>query len=760
MPDITVGVRDLAQFCFRSGDIDHRFSPSPTGPQGVEGHQRVYRRRPDSYRRELPLEYRTELNGLSLLLRGRADGHDPTLPLLEEIKTCRIPFEQIPPAVTEMHLSQARLYAAMLALAPGGPERVLVRLTWFNIDSGEEQPVEGSLSRDALRTFLQQALKRFSDWVMTIGRLRQARDRSAAALAFPHGAFRPGQRDIAELSYRCADRGGQLLVEAPTGIGKTAAVLFPAVKALAAGKHDAVAFVTARVLGRRAAEQALDLMRDRGLECNALSLSARDSVCLSPGRACHPDDCPYAAGYYDRLPAALEEGIAGPRLRREELLALARSHQVCPWQLGLDFLPWVDLVIADLHYLYSLTALLAGRMGREERRWSVLLDEAHNLPGRARGLFRAELAKREILAAKREAPAGLKAPLERINRVALDLQKETWREPDFDWRERPPARLADALAAFVSAAGEVAAEDPLALQRRPALRELLFQVLQYQRVMEHWGEDFRFELHRGKGPQALRLVLNCLDPARLLAGTQSQLHSVTAFSATLSPPLWARRSLGLGAGAVCSRQPSPFDAGQLVVHLATGIDTRYRSRAASLPELAALLARWLANRPGNCIIYFPSYRYLQDALAALADIGGVPGRSLWVQQPESSGAHPELLERLALRRDVAAFCILGGAFGEGIDLPGEQLTSVVVVGVGLPQVNRDTEALRQWHQERGRDGFAHAYLYPGMQRVDQALGRVVRAATDRGHALLVDSRYGHLEYRRLLPPWWTYVDGY
>jgi DNA excision repair protein ERCC-2 len=537
-------------------------------------------------------------------------------------------------------------------------------------------------------------------------------------------------------------------------------VLFPAIKALAAGKHDAVAFVTSRVLGRRAAEQALDLMREAGLECNALSLSARDSVCLSPGCACHPDDCPYAAGYYDRLPAALAEGLAGPRLRREELLELARSHRVCPWQLGLDFLPWVDLVIADLHYLYSLTALLAGRMWRDQRRWSVLLDEAHNLPGRARGLFRAELSKRELLEAKRASPPALSRALARINRIALALQKEDWQAPDFDCRERPPARLEEALAAYVSAAGEAAAEDPLVLQRWPEARELLFKVLQFQRVMEHWGEDFRFELHRGDGRQGLRLVLNCLDPARLLAATQSRLHSVTAFSATLSPAQWARRALGLGAGAVCSRQASPFDSGQLLVHLATGIDTRYRSRAASLPALVALLARWLAERPGNCIIYFPSYRYLQDALDALSAAGGPVGRTLWVQRPGSSATHPELLERLAQRRDVAAFCILGGAFGEGIDLPGEQLTSVVVVGVGLPQVNRDTEALRRWHQDRGRDGFAHAYLYPGMQRVDQALGRVVRSATDRGHALLIDSRYGEADYRRLLPPWWTYRDDY
>jgi DNA excision repair protein ERCC-2 len=231
---------------------------------------------------------------------------------------------------------------------------------------------------------------------------------------------------------------------------------------------------------------------------------------------------------------------------------------------------------------------------------------------------------------------------------------------------------------------------------------------------------------------------------------------MTAFSATLSPPDWTRKALGLSAEAVFRREASPFEEGQLEVFLATGVDTRYSRRAQSLPLLAATVLAWLRREPGNCIVYFPSYRYLQDCLAQMRTLGLEAVRpGLWVQQREDAG-RDQLLQLLAERRDVAALCILGGVFGEGIDLPGDQLSSVVIVGVGLPQFNRDTEQLRTWYQQLYGAGFDYAYLFPGMQKVDQALGRVIRSSTDRGRALLIDSRYAERQYRDLLPPWWAY----
>jgi DNA excision repair protein ERCC-2 len=397
-------------------------------------------------------------------------------------------------------------------------------------------------------------------------------------------------------------------------------------------------------------------------------------------------------------------------------------------------------------------------MQQDGRRWTVLLDEAHNLPERARRMYRASLAKADLMAVRRRPAPGLGAALDRINRALLALQRQQWRESDYDSRLDIPGDLRQALEDFVARAGELTAQDPAVLHRHSALLDFYFGVLQFLRLADNWGEEFRFELSRGEGRQGLKVTLNCLDPSRLLGQRQALLHSLTAFSATLSPPDWTRQALGLAAEAVFRREASPFDQGQLEVFLATGVDTRYSRRQQSLPALAAILMAWLRRESGNCIVYFPSYRYLQDCLGQLRELGLEQLRPcLWVQQREQPDTDRDsLLTLLEERRDVAAFCILGGIFGEGIDLPGERLTSVVIVGVGLPQFNRETEQLRAWFQQQNGAGFEYAYLYPGMQKVDQALGRVIRGSDDRGRALLVDSRYGERQYRDLLPPWWRY----
>ena len=757
MTDVTVAVADLARFCHRTGDIDHRFSPSPTGEQGIAGHQRLYRKRPASYISEFSVEHIHREAGLVLSLRGRADGYDPDLGYIEEIKTCRIDPGSVPESVSRSHLAQARLYAALITLQEG-LDHLQVRLTWFNIDSEQEISLEERWTRAELADYLQASLEIFSGWLQRLAELREARDLNLATLPFPLGEFRQGQRELAELTYKCIDQGGQLLLEAPTGIGKTAAVIYPALKALATGKHDRLVFVTSRTVGRRAAEDTLALFAQAGYCGGSISLTARDSICLSPGSACHGDDCPFARAYYDKLPAAMSDAIGRPLLRRQEIESIAREHEVCPYQLSLDLMPWMDVVVADIHYVYSLTAAVGALMAGQRQRWTILVDEAHNLPDRARGMFSAVIAKSALMSARRVSEATVRRSLDKVNRQLLALQKEKWLEQDFDSREQQPNQLLEALQSLVAIVSERLSSQPAYLLRRPELLAFYFDVLQFTRVAEHWGEDFRLELSRDSGRQSLRVKLACLDPARLLAQGHARAHAVAAFSATLSPLAWSRSCLGLGEDAVCHQAVSPFSPDQLVVSIAVDIDTRYRQRELSLPGLARTLVAWLADVPGNCIVYFPAYRYLRDCAEQLAHAGlDQLQRQLWIQQPGlGESERNALLQQLAERRDVVAFCILGGVFGEGIDLPGEQLASIVVVGVGMPQLNRQTRQLQDWYQRRYGSGFEYAFVYPGMQKVDQALGRVVRRLDDRGRALLIDPRYGEQRYRQLLPPWWDY----
>lgn len=757
MTELCIAVAELARFCHRSGDIDHRFSPSPSGAQGVAGHQRLYSRRPSSYISEYAVEYQHRETALHLTVRGRADGFDPERGLVEEIKTCRVPPDTIPEPVAQLHMAQGRLYAAIIA-AQGNISSLEVRVTWFNIDSEEEYSRSERYSRDELATFLAATLAQFASWLRKLAQLRSARDDSINALAFPYGGFRRGQRDIAALAYKCVDQRGQLLLEAPTGIGKTAAVLFPALKALATGKHDKIVFLTSKTVGRRAAQDTLGDFADAGYRGTSLSLTAREKICFSPGRACHGDDCPYARNYYDKLPGAMNAAIDQGVLRREDIESVARRFEVCPYELALDLLPWVDVLIADLHYVYSLSATVGSAMETDSHRWTVLLDEAHNLPGRAREMYSAGLAKADVLAARRSVSGELAKALARVNKQLLALQNRPWQEAEFDSSEDLPLALVDAAQRFTAAVSEQLAREPFLLQRHPQLMEFYFQVLQFLRVAEQWGDDYRLQLTRDTGQQSLRVTLNCLDAARLLAARHQCAHALIAFSATLSPLPWLRASLGLDERAVSSRANSPFDSSQLRVFLATGIDTRYQQRADTLPALANLLRHWLDNTPGNCIVYFPSYHYLQNCLSVLRTVDSPPMlRTVWIQaRRQSDDERDQLLQLLALREDIVAFCILGGVFGEGIDLPGKLLSSVVVVGTGMPQVNRDTRLLQSWYEARYAAGFEYAFLYPGMQKVGQALGRVIRRLEDTGSALLIDPRYRQRQYRELLPPWWDY----
>ncbi|MEM1155905.1 MAG: DEAD/DEAH box helicase, partial [Pseudomonadota bacterium] len=528
--EFKVSVGELVSFCHRRGDIDYRYKPSPSAVEGIAGHQAVYADRADSYLSEHSVQYVHVQDNCVVKLVGRVDGFDANEALVEEIKTCRVRAHLIPATLSQMHLAQARLYAAMIAIEHDLPA-LNVRLTWFNIDSKEQDSLDEYLLRAELEAFLDASLAKFSQWIARLAEQREQRDQRIAELAFPMGDFRKGQREMAELVYKCIDQAGELLVEAPTGIGKTAAVLYPALKALATDKHDRIVFTTAKTVGRRAVESTLERFQGAGLHLRALSLSAKERICFSPGKACHRDDCRYARGYYDRLPQALWAAMESPSLYQSDIESLAKRFDICPYQLSLDLLPWIDLVIADIHYLYSLTATIGSLVQQGNHRWSVLLDEAHNLPARARKLFRAEIAKAELMAARRDAPRSLARALNRINRVLLEIQRRQWASPEHESLEQIPASLMRALTGFLTAAGDAMAAEAGALHGSPKLLEFYFSAIQFLRLADYWGVDFRCELSRTTGSQSLKITINCLDPARLLAAKQKVLHSVTAFSA-------------------------------------------------------------------------------------------------------------------------------------------------------------------------------------------------------------------------------------
>ncbi|MFN2327850.1 MAG: ATP-dependent DNA helicase [Chromatocurvus sp.] len=751
MPDIRVSVRELAGFCHRVGDLDARFGPGPTAQEGIRGHRELAAARGEGYLAEYALETTYRRGDLTLLLRGRADGYLPSVPMIEEIKTCRTDPARLPSDLSRLHLAQARLYAAMLAAAEGLAE-VQVRLTWYDLNRREEHPLDQAYSAAELAEFLESACERYARWMTERLQHAAGRDVSIRALAFPFRDYRQGQRDVAELVYKCIHSGGQLMLEAPTGLGKTAAVLYPAIKGLAHDCHDHVVFCTAKHTGRDAAQDTLACFAAQGLIATTLTLTAKERICFSPGHACRADDCHYARGYYDRLPAARKDALQRRALTQAEVESVAREHVLCPYQLGLDLLPWVDIAIADQHHVFSLHAAVAALAAQSASRWTVLVDEAHNLPARARGMYSATLsgdfaaANRVLRGAPRRALAALDTALQTLFLAHIKPQA------DYAVLPLPPTALLAHMQAVITAIAEQLAQPGAPPRPPPDVQALYFALLHFVRLSDLAADDFCCELLAQEGNS---LRLNCIDPARLLAQRHAALHAVVAFSATLSPAAWMRVLLGLGDRAVFRRCASPFEPRQLGVSIEPQIDTRLPQRERSRPRLLARLVEWLAAQPGNCLVFFPSHRYLRDCIEDLRPL--LRDRQLWVQPAPGSGAPPgELRELLRTQRNVCALCLLGGSYSEGIDLPGDQLRSVVLVGPGLPQPDRDNRLQRDYFQRHHGDGFRYASLYPAMQRVNQSLGRVVRGDTDCGAALLIDGRYAQPEYRALLSGHWEY----
>lgn len=745
-----VAVRTLCEFAARSGSLDHRYTPSPTAEEGIEGHARVQARRGDGYQAELPLSGECE----GLQLSGRADGYDPARQRLEEIKTHRGDLSRLSEAQQALHRAQLRVYGALLC-ARDGLESLELALIYYDVGKDSETERVEHLSAVELQQFLHELCLSYRDWAEQETAHRSDRDRSLERLRFAYSDFRRGQRGLSESVYKAASTGRALMLQAPTGIGKTLGTLYPTLMALPRRRLDRLFYLTARNTGRQLALDAVQQLSDaqpEPLPLRVLELSAREHACEHPELACHGESCPLARGFFDRLPAARQEAAeTRAPIDRERLRELALKHDICPYYLGQEMARWTDLVIADVNHFFDQQALLHALTRQNDWAASLLIDEAHNLIDRARGMYSTELDQQRVLQLKRDAPTALKKPLESLARQWSTLVRDQgMNEITGVCRQLPelPKELNGALQGIVSALGDYLAEHPA----DAGLQELLFEAVGYLRLAERFGDHSLAELSRA-GRGKARLAIRNLVPADFLSDRFGTAHSCTLFSATLSPPFYHRDLLGLPANTVWQEVESPFAAHQLETRFETGISTRYRDRQASVEPIVRILADHYRQRPGNYLAYFSSFAYLESVYEALQQAS--PELPLWRQSSGmSQEARQAFLARFSDDGQGIGFAVLGGAFGEGIDLPGNRLIGAFVATLGLPPFDDWHEELRTRLQRRFGRGYDYAYLYPGMQKVVQAAGRVIRTPEDRGTIVLIDDRFDRPEVRSLLPAWW------
>ncbi|WJM88941.1 ATP-dependent DNA helicase [Pseudomonas brenneri] len=745
----TVAVRALCEFTAKVGDLDLRFTPSPSAQEGMLGHRTVASRRSAHYQSEVALE------GLyqQLTVRGRADGFDPDRHVLEEVKTYRGDLDAQPANHRQLHWAQAKVYGWLMCSKLGLPE-IELALVYFDIVSERETVISQVYPVDELEQFFNQQCVLFLDWAEQQARQRQARDAAAKALAFPHAGFRLGQRTLAESVYKAVSTGRCLMAQAPTGIGKTIGTVFPMLKALAPQQLDKLFFLTAKTPGRKLALDAVQVLHaSADLPLRVLELVARDKACEHLDKACHGDSCPLAKGFYDRLPAAREAAAKVRLLDQRNLREVALAHDVCPYYLSQEMARWCDMVVADYNYYFDFGALLFGLAQLNQWRVAVLVDEAHNLVERGRAMYSADLDQFALKTLRDTAPEPLKKPLQRLNREWNALHKE--QVAVYQAYTHKPDKLLHALALCTSAMGEYFNDHPQALTGE--LQSFYFDALQFAKVAELFNEQFIFDISQ-RDPLAKRrfsrLSLRNVVPAEFIRPRLTAARSSVLFSATLSPRHYYADLLGLPADTAWVDVESPFEAAQLQVRIIDRISTRFVHRQASLEPIVALIAQQFERTPGNYLAFFSSFDYQQQVAQLLAQLH--PSIPTWHQSRGMAEAERQaFLDQFTQHSQGVGFAVLGGAFGEGIDLPGTRLIGAFIATLGLAQVNPVNEQMKQRMGAMFGAGYDYTYLYPGIQKVVQAAGRVIRTQQDQGVVMLIDDRFAEPKVRPLLPRWWA-----
>jgi len=749
-PLYVIAVRALCEFTAKRGDLDLRFTPTPTAQEGIAGHAIVASRRSADragYQTEIALSETYDV----LHVRGRADGYDAEANQLEEIKTYRGELEAVPDNHRHLHWAQARLYGWLLCRKLG-LDTIRLALVYFDIRSQKETLFTELQTADALRAHFVEHCERFLGWARQELAHRTARDSVLQTLPFPHASFRTGQRELAAAVYRSAVNRHCLMVQAPTGIGKTMGSLFPLLKAWPGQQLDKVLFLTAKSSGRQLALDALHALAP-ATPLRVLELVAREKSCEHPDKACHGESCPLARGFYDRVGQARAAALAVARLDREALRTVALGHGVCPYYLSQELARWADVIVGDYNYYFDSNAMLFALAEANRWRVSVLVDEAHNLVERARSMYSATLDQTRLRIARRAAPAFLKSVLDKVNRDWNALSKALASE--YEAGTTLPGALIAALENAIATMTDFVGEQGAALD--PDLLRFYFDAIHFVRIAERFGTHSIFDItivaKPGARERRASLCIRNIVPGPHLAPRLARAHSIALFSATLTPAHFYADMLGLPAATVRVDVGSPFTADQLQVRAVANLSTRYRDRDGSMARLVELIATQYECMPGNYLSFFSSFEYLAQVADALSE--RYPHIPVWQQSRAMTETDQRaFLERYTQDGRGIGFAVLGGSFGEGIDLPGTRLIGAFVATLGLPQLNPVNQQMKARMQQAFGAGYDYAYLFPGLQKVVQAAGRVIRGPLDRGVLYLIDDRYARPEVRRLLPSWW------
>ena len=763
---VKISVRELVEFVLRQGSIVN----SGVGGGGLNNnraligtlaHKKIQESMDSNYEAEVKMVYECAIEGITFIIEGRADGiiKDLVSVTIDEIKTTSAPLEMVDENFNHLHWAQAKCYAYFYAKEHDLNE-IKVRLTYYNIDTKEVKRIERAFFFEELDIFFSQIIKKYHKWIKFYMDWTKKRNKSLETLQFPFERYRKGQREVAISVYKTIKNQDKIFINAPTGIGKTISTLFPALKAIGEGRGSKIFYLTAKTITRTVAEEGVLRLQQNGAKIKSITITAKDKICFCEKRQCHPDFCEWANGHYDRVDDAVYEMITHEDLlSRECIEAYARKYQVCPFEMALDLSLWVDVVICDYNYIFDPNVALKRFVDNSE--FILLVDEAHNLVDRAREMYSGGLSKKQVLEVKKllqKQDAPIKRELNKLNEYLLDIRRNYIEEMGVYIDKEPPKALYQLVRQFLNACDKKLAEPNHDLPNE--LLDFYFEAFNFTRCYEAFDEHY--VCYAEQIGSEVYFKIFCIDPSRAIGDITKTCKSAIFFSATLMPIDYYKHMLG-GQESIAINFDSPFLKEHAIRIMANNVSTRYKDREMSLEKICGYIKVMIGEKKGHYMVFFPSYKYMQDTVTYFetyeAEFLESHNYTLYVQDNGMLEEEREAFLRHFEDKEQATinFCVLGGIFSEGIDLTGDRLIGVAIVGVGIPQIGIERNLIKAYFDEIEKEGYHYAYTYPGMNKVLQAVGRLIRTEEDKGVIMLIDDRYQTPLYQSMLPHEYTCV---
>jgi len=755
-----ISVRNLVEFIFREGDIDNRGGRLPNADAMMEGsrlHRKIQQSMGPDYQAEVPLKYILSEPLYELTIDGRADGifrNDEGIVVVDEIKGIykNLSFMDQPIYV---HQAQAMCYAYFFAMQ-NELNQIAVQMTYVNLDTEEKKYFQQEFAFSELEEWFKDLLNSYKRWADFQFEWRQKRQASIQMLAFPYD-YREGQKQLVSDVYRTIHRGKNLFIQAPTGVGKTISTIFPAVKAVGEGLADRIFYLTAKTITGMVAKETFALLRKQGYMAKTIQLTAKEKLCMCEEMECNPVHCPYAKGHFDRVNDAVFELLQeSDMFAREEILVQAEKHMVCPFEMSLDVATWADNIICDYNYAYDPNVYLK-RFFQDGIKgdYIFLVDEAHNLVERSREMYSASLYKEDFLAVKRIIKSHSKRIeklLDKCNKILLEYKRECVTYVLYE----NTGNLIFSLMLLASALDDFL-QKPLEFSGRKEVLDFYFCVRNFLNISDLVDEHYEIYSEIQEDGRFM-LKLFCVDPSLNLQKCIDKGRSTIFFSATLLPIGYYKNLLSAEKENYAIYAKSTFCEEQRLLLFGNDVSTKYtRRNDAEFQKIANYIVKTVHCKKGNYMVFFPSYKLMYQVYDAFLTLD--EGRAVSIVQQsgmkeEEREAFLENFEK-EYESSFVAFCVMGGIFSEGIDLTNDRLIGAIVVGTGLPQISNEREILKNHYDAISGDGFDYAFRFPGMNKVLQAAGRVIRTTEDLGIILLLDDRFLQSDYQLLYPREWN-----